>query len=139
MNASHPPPAPKASAALKKIQKTAARLADLTTDEDIDTCLRVIRQAMNATHRIFDPEHRRMIEVPDHKTRLAAATILLAYDEGLPIKRTVALTGDFQSADQLIDRLRGSPEALRAIMGAGVQIEADGRTVDFLSIPSGQH
>lgn len=109
MDKSDTPPLAKPSAALKKIQKTAARLADLTDDKDENSCLQVIRDAMNATHRIFDPEHRRMIVVPDHKTRLAAATLILGYTEGTPIQRSVVSTGIFESEDQILDRLNETP------------------------------
>ena len=106
---------PNPSAALKKIQKAAARIADSLTDADTEECLRVVREAKKATHRIFDQTLRRMIEVPDHKTRLAAVMLSLAYDEGLPIQKKIQVVQEFRSADDILERFRQSPEAMRML------------------------
>jgi cell division septum initiation protein DivIVA len=116
--------------AVRKIIRKAAVLADLITEEDIEDDARVIREATKATLHIFDKDANVMREFPDHKTRLAAATLRRAYHEGLPVKRSVTLTGDFQSAEQLIERLQTSPEALKAIMGSGIQVAVDGEVID---------
>ena len=62
--------------------------------------MRVLREAKVATHRIFDPATKQLIEVPDHKTRLAAITLELAYTEGRPVERQLtvnASSDDFQA------------------------------------------
>jgi len=95
--------------------------------------LRAIREARKATHRIFDPEARRMIEVPDHKTRLAAVALMLACDEGLPIRREVMIGGDSRSADDVLKVFRSSPEGmrtLRALSGVGAGLEVDGQVIE---------
>ena len=53
--------------------------------------MRVLREAKVATHRIFDPATKQLIEVPDHKTRLAAITLELAYTEGRPVERQLTV------------------------------------------------
>jgi len=50
--------------------KKAASISELLTGDDQKENLRVIRQAKRATHRIYDGEQKRLIEVPDHKIRL---------------------------------------------------------------------
>lgn len=116
--------------AVRKVVRASKRLADRLDETNRERAKEVLVDAMEASGTMFDPEAKALRNIPDHKTRLAAATLVLAYDEGLPVKRTVTLTGDFQTADQLIDRLRSSPEALRAIMGAGVKIEVAGEVIE---------
>src|SRR5215472_3259864 len=57
--------------------------------EDVEEDLRVLRDAKNATHRIFNTQTKKLEEVPDHKTRLAATTLSRAYHEGKPVERSV--------------------------------------------------
>jgi len=77
-------PAPRArkeniSAYLAKVHKKAAQIADLMTDKDIAADLRVLRAAKRATHHVYDTEKKKLVKVPDHKTRLAATTLSRAY------------------------------------------------------------
>jgi hypothetical protein len=99
-------PTSKPSVALKKIHKAAAR---------VENSIRVIREAMQATHRIFDSGKRQLIEVPDHKTRLAAVTLLLAYKEGRPVQRAAEITAKFESAEQVLERLNKSVDGRKAL------------------------
>jgi Zn-dependent M32 family carboxypeptidase len=98
---------------IRKVVRASARLADFITQEDREDCARVIREAKQATMRVYSKEKGDLIEIPDHKTRLAATTLELAYIEGTPVKRSVEVKADFESADVLIERLRSSPEAMR--------------------------
>ena len=100
---------------LAKIIKKAASISELLTEHDQRENLRVIREAKKATHRIYDGEQKRLIEVPDHKTRLAAAALDLAYSEGKPIERQVQITGDFEDLGTLLNRIRESPVAMREL------------------------
>jgi hypothetical protein len=77
--------------------------------------VRVLREAKAATHRVFDPTTKQLIEVPDHKTRLAAVTLELAYTEGRPIERQMSLSGKFEDLAALQERLKHSP-AFQRIM-----------------------
>lgn len=127
--------------AVRKVVKKSARLADRITEEDRDKSMEVIREALGATNRIYNREKGAVDIYPDCKTRLAAATLLLAYDEGLPVKRSVVLTGDFKSADELIAGLKDSPEAqrmLKALSWQGVQLVHDGEVIDLPAKSMGQ-
>lgn len=121
--------------AVRKVVKAAARLADFITDEDREENARVIREAKRATMRIYSKEKKDLVEVPDHKTRLAAATLDLAYTEGTPVKRSVSITADFRSADEIIGAIQASPEASRALAalsGLGIQLEAEGQVINTI-------
>jgi len=48
----------------------------------------VIRGAMNATRTKWDKDTEAFVELPDHKTRLAAVELYLAHTIGLPVQRT---------------------------------------------------
>jgi peptidyl-tRNA hydrolase len=91
---------------LSKIIKKAASITELLTEHDQQENLRVIRQAKKATHRIYDGEQKRLIEAPDHKTRLAAVALDLAYREGKPVERSISATGDLNKFPELLERLR---------------------------------
>ena len=101
--------------AVSKVVKKAACLADLMTDQDREDNMRVLREAKNANHHIYDKDAGGLVEKPDHKTRLAAATLNLAYDEGLPVQRQVVITQNFESAEEAIKKIKESPELLKAI------------------------
>ena len=118
--------------AVKKIVKAAARLADLITDEDRIENIRVIRDAKKAKTRLWNHIEKRWEEMDDCKTQMAAATLQLAYDEGLPVKRSIVLTGDFSTAEELVKMVNQSPAAQQAIdtlKGMGVTLEMDGEII----------
>lgn len=100
---------------LAKVIKKAASIAELLTEHDQEENLRVIRQAKRATHRVFNLETKAMEEVPDHKTRLAAVVLDLAYREGKPVERQLQIRGKFEDLNQLFERVQNSPAASRAL------------------------
>jgi hypothetical protein len=55
---------------LAKVRKKAVSISHLMTEEDQAESLRVLRDAKHATHRIFDPAAKQLIEVPDQKNDL---------------------------------------------------------------------
>lgn len=102
-------------AALAKVVKKAISISELLTADDQQENLRVLRNAKFATHRIFDPETRKMIEVPDHKTRLAAITLELAYTEGRPVERQLQLQSGCLSLDDILGKVKNSPTLMRSL------------------------
>ena len=64
---------------LAKVIKKAISISERLTERDQAANVRVLREAKNATHRVFDPATKQLIEVPDHKTRLAAVALDPAY------------------------------------------------------------
>jgi hypothetical protein len=116
-----------------KIPRVVRTLLDSITDHDLDAVARVYREAMNATHRYWrddgkDPKTGRakgewVIE-PDHKTRLAAANMVAAYKEGLPVQRQIHLGANFTELKDVVARFKQSPAGqryLRLIAGGEVQ------------------
>lgn len=99
--------------AIKKILRVSKRLADLCSGEDLEADAQIIRDATSATLRIYDLPKKTWIVIPDHKTRLAAVTLRRAYAEGLPVKREIVMSSTFVSAEEILERMRQSPEALR--------------------------
>jgi len=86
----------------------------LLTEDDQEENLRVIREAKLATHRVYDFELKKGVDVPDHKTRLAATMLDLAYREGKPVERQISAHGDVSDFPDLLRRLQQS-EAAKAI------------------------
>ena len=120
--------------AVSKVVKKAACLADLMSDQDRADNMRVLREAKNAIHHVYDKDLERLVEKPDHKTRLAATALSLAYDEGLPVQRQVVLTKAFESIEETIKKIRGSPELMKALMtlqAGGMAVEAGGNVIDI--------
>jgi hypothetical protein len=98
---------------LSKIIKKAASITQLLTEHDQQQNLRVIRDAKKATHRIYDGEQKRLIEVPDHKTRLAAVALDLAYREGKPVEKSMTLHADAKDFPAMLAELAASSPAFQ--------------------------
>jgi hypothetical protein len=99
------------------------RMSVLTEQDQADN-VRVLREAKMATHRIFDPATKQLIEVPDHKTRLAAVTLELAYTEGRPVERQVQLSGDFEDLQSLLDAMKHSPAAQESLRRSDYSLQS---------------
>jgi len=114
--------------ALSKVLKKAASIGELLDEDDAHENIRVIREAKNAMHRVYSKEAGGLVEVPDHKARLAAVTLELAYREGLPVQRQViANTGTDDSSGYMTRALR-SPALrgqLRAMLDEATAEEAE--------------
>jgi hypothetical protein len=106
---------------LAKVIKKAITISELITEEDQAASLRVLREAKHATHRIFDPATRQLIEAPDHKTRLAAITLELTYTEGRPVERQIVATAQFDDLKALQDRIRSLPSFQKTVEGEVLQ------------------
>lgn len=99
---------------LSKIVKKALLLADLLVPGDKEASAKVLREAKLATHRIYDVAKKRLLEVPDHKTRLAAIALELAYSEG---KDALGRTNmSFEDLGTLLAKLQQSPAAVAGFL-----------------------
>ena len=116
---------------IRPVVRAVRRLADCIKENASDKNAQVIDDAKNATHRVFDPGSRTMIEVPDHKTRLAAVTLELAYVEGTPVRREISVTGTFESFETVLERLKESPEARRMMKGMGMNLDVQKSPVEI--------
>ena len=94
---------------LGKVIKKAASIAELLTEDDQEENLWVIRQAKRATTRMWNIKTKKMEEFPDHKTRLAAVMLDLAYREGKPVERQISANGSLTDMKELLARLDTSP------------------------------
>lgn len=118
---------------VRRLVRRAASLADRITEVDRDATLQAIRRALHAHISIYDHHAMQLVKVPDHKTQLAAATLLLAYDEGTPVKRIAAVVQSHTTAAERVEALKQSPEmfkAMRALSGLGVGVEVEGVLID---------
>jgi len=109
--------------ALRPVLRTAARLADLIERSDVEAAKTVIDDALKSTTRAYNPTTRSFDLLPDHRTRLAAVTLMLSYHEGLPVKREVSVTANFEPLDSVLERLKESPEARRMMKGMGMNLD----------------
>ena len=120
---------------LAKIMKSSRLFADFIPERDRADNIIVIREAKKAKGRHYDVDLKQFVDWPDHKTRLAAATLQLAYDEGTPVQRQVVLSASFDSADKTIAKIKESPELLKAIQalqGVGLTLEnGAGEVIDI--------
>ncbi len=109
--------------ALRPVLRTAARLADLIERSDVEAAKTVIDDALNATTRAYNPTTRSFDLLPDHRTRLAGVTLMLSYHEGLPVKREVSVSANFESFESVLERLKESPEARRMLSSLGMNLD----------------
>ena len=117
-----------------KVYKKAAQIADLMSGEDVEADLKVLRDAKKATHHVYDTKKKKLVKVPDHKTRLAATTLSRAYHEGKPIERSIAVHGDVDDFAAMLEKARNSPAALEAL-----QKTVEGKVIlsDSPDLPTG--
>jgi ribosomal protein L22 len=106
---------PMVSASLAKVVKKAAQIADLMTGRDVESDLKVLRDAKKATHHVYDTKKKKLVKVPDHKTRLAATTLSRAYHEGKPVERSITLQGDVDDFATMLEKARKSPAFLDSL------------------------
>ena len=120
-------------------------LMEILTDEDLQSVAEVYRGALHANQRHWvdegkDPKSGRARGhweiIPDFKTRIAAANMIAAYKEGLPVQRQMVLTKAFESAEETIKKIKDSPEltkAIQTLQGGGLALEAGGEIIDIES------
>lgn len=108
-----------------KKSKVLKSLFDALGSADIEAVVRVWREAMNATKRMWDINAKKLVEFPDHRTRLLAANMVAAYMEGLPVERSIQAHSDIKDFDALLSQLRESPAALRDPLIRAKLLEAD--------------
>lgn len=112
---------------VRKVVRKAIQIAELISDADTEESVRVIREAKEATFRLWSKETKGLIFVPDHKTRLAAVTLELAYKEGTPVARSVSVNADADEGGSL-RRALGSPALrrhLQAMLEGASVVEAE--------------
>jgi hypothetical protein len=86
----------------------AEALATELPDEQIAVA---IRDALTATQTT-----RSGTVEPDHKTRLQAATLALAYKHGRPVERQEVITANLtENADTILERVKNSAAARAAL------------------------
>lgn len=87
-----------------------ALLTELVETVPVADVVNAIREMLSAT------THQRttattVIEVPDHKSRYAAAKLFFAYALGEPIQRSVEIVQRPETEDSTLERLLSSPAA----------------------------
>lgn len=116
---------PQVSQYVAKVYKKAAQIADLMTGEDVEADLKVLREAKKACHHVYDTKKKKLVKVPDHKTRLAATTLSRAYHEGRPVERKEVLTADLIPFEEKLRRLQQSERYKQLVArGQAPSIEA---------------
>jgi hypothetical protein len=118
---------------LAKVIKKAASIAELLTVDDQEQNLRVIRESRKATHRVFNLETKKMENVPDHKTRLAAVMLDLEYTEGKPVERQIRLDANFTELRDEVEAFKRSPamqDFARRLASGEIQISGGEKQVE---------
>lgn len=77
--------------------------------------LRKIDEGLEATRSIWSKEANDFIEVPDHKTRLAAVELYLAHTVGLPVQRSENLNINARAGAGQSIRRKATPMEVEAL------------------------
>jgi hypothetical protein len=101
---------------LKPVSSVIRSLIEAIGQEDVDLVVKVWREAMTATRKF--QSNGEWIEEPDHKTRLEASKLLVAYKEGLPIQRQIVATTNVDDFPERLRRLQQS-ERYRQLVARG--------------------
>lgn len=114
------------SNALTPTQRLASALSDNVTEERLATA---ISEALVATQK-----HRDGTIEPDHKVRLEAAKLGLAYSHGRPVERqeVISVNLDADSSLGLAERLANSPTLRKSLQELLDRTEADCPCVENL-------
>jgi hypothetical protein len=129
-------------AKLAKIPRMIRTLLDALTDEDLDRVARVYREAMDAETWVWVDEgndektgrakgYRQFL--PDHKTRIAAANMVAAYKEGLPVQRQIRLDANFTELRDEVEAFKRSPamqDFARRLASGEIQIPGSEKQVE---------
>ena len=78
----------------------------------LESAIQVLKEQMEATTSFYDLKARKFMTRPDHRTRLAAAELYLAYLIGKPIERRVIEQHNVDSLEDVEKKLAKCP-ALR--------------------------
>jgi hypothetical protein len=105
-------------ASLVKVMKKSAQLADLMTGEDLEEDMRLLRGLKRATTKMWDPKQKKLIDVPDNKTRLAALALSRAHHEGLPVQRSISAHADYEDLQTLLEAMKHSPASQASLQKA---------------------
>jgi len=80
-----------------------------------DKALKALFAGLEANLTYWDVTAKRMVTVPDHKTRERCATRILEYAEGRPVERREVLTKTITSQEDVIAMAKASP-AMKAAL-----------------------
>jgi hypothetical protein len=90
-------------------------LTELIEGDETEKAVAVILDGLKATKKYWSPVSKQFEEEPDHKTRLDSAKTIIAYREGTPIQRVVAVTESFESLRDALAAATHSEEAQRVL------------------------
>lgn len=110
----------KAGKFLAQANAVVKRLVDRLTEEDREGVVRVWRESLNATRRYWDESAGGWVTEPDWKARQAAAGIIAAYDEGLPVARSESVVVTFKDNHERLIELARTPSGRREALRAGL-------------------
>jgi len=112
----------RASQNQKLLAKAAKKLDALLKefpDAKLHRAFEVLGEQLDATKKFYDMENKRVIDIPDEKTRHDAAIAILAYKLGRPVERSENLHVHATTDDlnELVDLIRSSKGASRRLSG----------------------
>ena len=96
-----------------------------------DRVVGALREGLDATKSQYDMVEKRWVSLPDHRVRLDAAKLCLAYLEGLPTQTVVsASVGGSGDLPRLSEVLRKAPNARRVLESFAARLGPAGPVVD---------
>ena len=101
--------------AVRPSRKFRRTINELIADNETEKAIAVILDGLRATKKYWSPIAKQFVEEPDHRTRLDSAKTIIAYHEGTPVQRVVAVTESFESLRDAIEAATHSEEAQRIL------------------------
>jgi len=95
----------------------------------LEAAIQVLKEQMEATTSFYNLKERKLMTRPDHRTRLAAAELYLAYLIGKPIERRVIEQHNIDSHDDVVSKLAKSTagrEEIKKLLAEAEAIAAQG-------------
>lgn len=108
------PPASGGGAGAADLIPLAKKLADLLTADDLAGAVKVWREGLTATKKVWSAKKQKYVNGgPDWQIRRDMAEAIAAYMEGRPMERQLSISGSFEELGDLLQTLRNSGEAAR--------------------------
>jgi hypothetical protein len=119
----------------KILGRAVKSVTELFTDDDLRRVAETVRGALGAETSIVVPCGKGCADVervPDHRARLEASKLVMAYVDGTPIQRQMVIHGDFRDLDDekksVLMGLPSMQEALEELDDESAVIEIDSQS-----------
>jgi hypothetical protein len=94
-------------------RKQRKSMHELVEAGDMEEAMAQLRGGLKATKKFWSPVEKAFIEEPDYKIRMDAAKTVIAYGDGMPVQRSIAVSDSFESLRDALNAAAGQSALAR--------------------------